>query len=400
MDDPSAPAVGGGGHDASIAAAVGRGLTGEHFDLSANLRKRDAREVDPAVWAMEAIMERDGVDFDTARLAYNQQKMREAGIDPETGLSLDPKAVTSTQDFERVFSAVDGDGGGDGGSGWLRGRALAVRRWWAAQVRAFGLGFVLFVSVSNFCFGVLYEWYAIFLAFYLKDDLGMKPAVTQSIIATAELALQLRPLCGIISDSRPLLGSTRHSWWFLSSMLAVLSQGALLLVSDVTLTTALLLSVKFFGGAWVFVISGAMIAEKARLDPEAGAENLQAIQWGWYSVGLLSGDFRYEQSLSIRAAHIGYSLPLWRALLVSRDKQHAQRWAALRGDGLLGAEVLRPLDGHLSRDGVRPVRGRGRLRHRGLSHGADSAGSQRLRAPAFLRLRRRRRRPSSGGGGR
>eukprot|EP01047_Picozoa_sp_COSAG01_P123162 COSAG01_NODE_52074_length_349_cov_1.032000_1_plen_93_part_10 len=93
MDTPPAPAVGGRGHDASIAAAVERGLTGEHFDLSANLRKRDAREVDPALWAMEEIMQRDGVDFDTARLAYNQQKMREAGIDPETGLSLDPKAV-------------------------------------------------------------------------------------------------------------------------------------------------------------------------------------------------------------------------------------------------------------------------------------------------------------------
>jgi hypothetical protein len=32
------------------------------------------------------------VDFDEARLVYNRRKMLEAGIDPDTGLSLDPKA--------------------------------------------------------------------------------------------------------------------------------------------------------------------------------------------------------------------------------------------------------------------------------------------------------------------
>jgi hypothetical protein len=89
----------------SIAAAVDRGMTGEHFDLSANVDRGDERQVDPALFAMEAIMEREGCDFDAARLIYNQQKMREAGIDPETGLSLDPKAVTNVEDFERVWEA-------------------------------------------------------------------------------------------------------------------------------------------------------------------------------------------------------------------------------------------------------------------------------------------------------
>ena len=75
----------------------------------------------------------------------------------------------------------------------------------------------------------------------------MSAAMTQTIGATAGLAYQLRPICGLVSDSFPLLGSTRHSWWFIASMVAVLSQSLLLVVEDVTLTTVLLFAVNFFG---------------------------------------------------------------------------------------------------------------------------------------------------------
>ena len=79
----------------SIEAAVDQGLSTDSFDLAPNVAANDRRKVDPAVFEMQRIMARDSVDFDTARVLYNKQKMREAGICPETGLPLDPKALTS-----------------------------------------------------------------------------------------------------------------------------------------------------------------------------------------------------------------------------------------------------------------------------------------------------------------
>lgn len=274
--------------DATIAAAVEQGLTSENFDLSQNVANNDTRLVDPAVHAMEAIMEREGCDFDEARNLYNRQKMLEAGIDPDTGLSLDPKAVTNAEDFERVFS--EGQEGQQSFSQRAAAKIAKAKAWWVSLIGIFGIDFIVFISVANFLFGLLTEWYAIFLAYYLKDDLKMKAAESQAMAATAGLAYQLRPLCGVFSDSFPLLGSTRHSWFFVASMAAAVSQALLLSVSDVTVTTILLFLINFFGATWVFVISGAMIAEVARKDPEAGAENLQSVQWGFYSLGMFTGD--------------------------------------------------------------------------------------------------------------
>lgn len=82
--------------DMSIGAAVGKGLSNANFDLSENLRRGDQRQVDPAIFVMERIMAEQGCDFDTARLIYNQRKMIEAGVDPETGLALDIEQAEAT----------------------------------------------------------------------------------------------------------------------------------------------------------------------------------------------------------------------------------------------------------------------------------------------------------------
>ena len=108
----AAPAPAGGsapGEGISLQDATERGLASENFDLQDNIERGDTREVDPAVLVMEQIMAEQGVSFDEARTIFNRQKMVEAGIDPDTGLSLDPKAVTSEEDFARVFD--DGAGG-------------------------------------------------------------------------------------------------------------------------------------------------------------------------------------------------------------------------------------------------------------------------------------------------
>ena len=60
-----------------------------------------------------------------------------------------------------------------------------------------------------------------------------------------QLAFQMRPLCGIISDLLPLFGSRRHSWYFLSCGIAVLCQFMLMLCQkqNVNLIVVLLFAI-------------------------------------------------------------------------------------------------------------------------------------------------------------
>ncbi|KAJ2747889.1 hypothetical protein GGI20_000184 [Coemansia sp. BCRC 34301] len=69
------------------------GLSSRNFDISINIDGDDSR---PGLDSDEIriIMAVQGVSFDKARLIRQQQLMKHNGIDPATGLSLDPKAVT------------------------------------------------------------------------------------------------------------------------------------------------------------------------------------------------------------------------------------------------------------------------------------------------------------------
>ncbi|KAJ1644181.1 hypothetical protein J3B02_005318 [Coemansia erecta] len=69
------------------------GLSSRTFDIAINIEGGDSR---PGLDSEEVrrIMETRGVSFDKARLIRQQQLMQRNGIDPSTGMPLDPKAVT------------------------------------------------------------------------------------------------------------------------------------------------------------------------------------------------------------------------------------------------------------------------------------------------------------------
>lgn len=76
----------------TFAQDVEAGLTSDTFNTRQNVLvgdKRPGLESDDVV----AIMAEYKCTFDQARLIRTQRKMRENGIDPLTGLPLDPKAV-------------------------------------------------------------------------------------------------------------------------------------------------------------------------------------------------------------------------------------------------------------------------------------------------------------------
>ncbi|KAI8324566.1 hypothetical protein GQ54DRAFT_256139 [Martensiomyces pterosporus] len=91
------PILGGRASDDGSSSGFARdyedGLSSQNFDISINIEGGDSR---PGLDSDEVrrIMETRGVSFDKARLIRQQQLMERNAIDPETGLPLDPKAVT------------------------------------------------------------------------------------------------------------------------------------------------------------------------------------------------------------------------------------------------------------------------------------------------------------------
>lgn len=73
------------------------GLTSTLFDINANIENSDSRTgLDPSgAQDIQTIMQTQGVGFDQARLIRHQQILVQNNIDPQTGLPLDRKAVTS-----------------------------------------------------------------------------------------------------------------------------------------------------------------------------------------------------------------------------------------------------------------------------------------------------------------
>ncbi|ORY86102.1 hypothetical protein BCR37DRAFT_364454 [Protomyces lactucae-debilis] len=75
---------------------IERGLTSDDFDLHGNVEAGDDRHGLDATSRKEVmhIMKKRKCNFDQARLIMLQDKMRKAGIDPQTGLPIDSKFVS------------------------------------------------------------------------------------------------------------------------------------------------------------------------------------------------------------------------------------------------------------------------------------------------------------------
>lgn len=83
------------GFDWSSQAASG--LSSTLFDINTNIADGDTRSgLDPTgAQDVQTIMQNQGVSFDQARLIRHKQILVQNNIDPNTGLPLDRKAVTS-----------------------------------------------------------------------------------------------------------------------------------------------------------------------------------------------------------------------------------------------------------------------------------------------------------------
>eukprot|EP01097_Dermamoeba_algensis_P010297 TRINITY_DN753_c0_g1_i1.p1 TRINITY_DN753_c0_g1~~TRINITY_DN753_c0_g1_i1.p1 ORF type:complete len:414 (-),score=102.69 TRINITY_DN753_c0_g1_i1:424-1665(-) len=92
--------------DSAFQRLIDEGMTSATFDLSENVMKGDNRRGLESVEEIRLLMKNEGLSFDEARLQYTKKKMFDNGIDPETGLPLDPKAHIPTENTEEAKIAT------------------------------------------------------------------------------------------------------------------------------------------------------------------------------------------------------------------------------------------------------------------------------------------------------
>lgn len=167
--------------------------------------------------------------------------------------------------------------------------------WLAEQQRVFGWRFLLFIGLVNLLYGLTTSWFLYFNTYYLARDLHLSPSQLSSVGGTINLCIIIRPLLGFLSDSVPICGSTRSAYFFIAAAGSSFCYLALaylepLVDISVDVSVALLCTANILGYAWCGVLLYAIVATEQRREPENGAAQLNAIQWGFYSGGSLLGD--------------------------------------------------------------------------------------------------------------
>ncbi|KAF9975178.1 hypothetical protein BGZ73_001251 [Actinomortierella ambigua] len=82
-----------GDQESTFQSNIEEGLTSNNFDIQQNLLDGDNRAGLEDVDEIRKIMKKYKCNFDQARLIRQQKKLEANGIDPRTGLPMDPKAV-------------------------------------------------------------------------------------------------------------------------------------------------------------------------------------------------------------------------------------------------------------------------------------------------------------------
>jgi folate/biopterin transporter len=129
------------------------------------------------------------------------------------------------------------------------------------------------------------------VSFFFKDDLGLTPAETASLIGLVMVPWTVKPFYGFISDSVPIWGYRRRPYLVFFGIL-----GALAWVGMATIVDSAPLAVLFIGIASLSVsfsdaLIDALIVQRARLEEKGDAGSLQSFGWGAVSMGGVTAAF-------------------------------------------------------------------------------------------------------------
>ncbi|OMJ75583.1 hypothetical protein SteCoe_25237 [Stentor coeruleus] len=113
---------------------------------------------------------------------------------------------------------------------------------------------------------------------YFKNKFSLDPSELPLVSASITVAWYIKPLYGLISDSFPLFGYRRKSYIVILGLIGVISY-ATILISENLFLSILALILGELSQAGIDVICDGYMIEKARIDPEHGANDLQRISW-------------------------------------------------------------------------------------------------------------------------
>src|SRR5205809_2870821 len=124
------------------------------------------------------------------------------------------------------------------------------------------------------------------LTLTLKERLGMSPSQVGKFGTIILLPWVIKPLYGMISDSFPLFGTRRKSYFLLTSALATLAGIALGLVGEPTYSKlAVFMLIMGLGIAFTDVLTDAMMVENGKPLGLTGA--FQSVQWTAINIAVL-----------------------------------------------------------------------------------------------------------------
>jgi folate/biopterin transporter len=123
------------------------------------------------------------------------------------------------------------------------------------------------------------------VSFFLKDDLGLRPAQVAAMIGVAALPWVVKPLFGFLSDSLPLFGYRRRSYLVLSGFLGALSWIMLATVVHTAWAATATIALSSLSIAIADVIVDSLVVERARQESMSEAGSLQSLCWGTSAAG-------------------------------------------------------------------------------------------------------------------
>src|SRR5213080_1912651 len=139
------------------------------------------------------------------------------------------------------------------------------------------------------------------LTLTLKERLGLSPSQVGKFGTIILVPWIVKPLYGMISDSFPLFGTRRKSYFLLTSALATLAGIALGLVGEPTYSKlAVFMLIMGLGIAFTDVLTDAMMVENGKPLGLTGA--FQSVQWAAINVatilvGAVGGYFAEHRNL-------------------------------------------------------------------------------------------------------
>ncbi|MCA1904357.1 MAG: MFS transporter [Cyanobacteria bacterium KgW148] len=129
------------------------------------------------------------------------------------------------------------------------------------------------------------------VSFFFKDDLGLTPAETASLIGLVMVPWTIKPLYGFISDSVPIGGYRRRPYLVFLGMVGALAWLGMATIVDSATTAVLFIGLASFSTSFSDALIDALIVQRARLENSGDAGSLQSFGWGAVSVGGVTAAF-------------------------------------------------------------------------------------------------------------